>query len=98
MLTCIVDFENSDFGSVLATIRNRRLRHAVISCVAANGGPDEQSAFFQSVEELRETLSLVHLREFEASGEVSVKMDRFEAANLYGYNAHTDLGERLYQL
>ena len=97
-MRCIVDFEDSDFGSVVAKIRNDRLRSAVVRCVSDNGGSSDSTAFFQSVEELEGTFTSTQFNKLQENGFVSVMMDRWDAANLYGWNAHGDLGEKLYRL
>lgn len=66
----------------------RRFRDVVVD----NGGPRSLNVFFNQGAEsagILEGLSGRQRRELDRWGEITVRMDAWEAGHLYGYDAHT---------
>lgn len=79
-------------GHVELSFVNARILRRVLSTVVANGGPKEPTAYLQrdtDVEELIAQLPRRVQRDIREGWDVIVRMDGWEAANYYGFDAHT---------
>ncbi len=80
------------FGHVELSFVNARLLRCVLAMVISNGGPSEETAYIQhdgDVQQLLDQLPSRSRRDLENGWDVTVRMDGWEAAHYYGYDAQT---------
>ena len=78
-------------GHIELAFVNARTLRKVLRTVIANGGPGHRTAYLQSesdVQSLRDRLPKAALRELDAGWQINVRMDGWEAAHYYGYEAY----------
>lgn len=85
------------FGHVELSFVNARLLRRVLETVIRNGGPNEETAYIQhdaDVESLLQDLPARSRQDIENGWDVKVRMDPWDAAHYYGYDAHTAFESR----
>lgn len=74
---------------VQAELVDKRQLARVLRHVKRNGGPTTETTVLLSHDDAAEILSRRAYKDLREWGEATVRMDRFEAFNLYGYDANT---------
>ena len=80
------------FGQVELSFVNARILRRVLQIVVQNGGPSHRTAYIQhdgDVESLLNDLRPQTQRDLRAGWDVKVRMDPWEAAQYFGWDAHT---------
>lgn len=78
-------------GHLELTFVNARLLKRVLAQVVKNGGAAHPTAYLQIDTDIEEVLNRLRLKDrqaVEAGWEINVRMDGWEAAHYYGYDAH----------
>jgi len=84
-------------GHIELSFVNARILRRVLQTVIRNGGPREPTAYVQhdtDVEALIESVPVRARRDLREGWDVNVRMDGWEAANFYGYDACTAFEQR----
>jgi hypothetical protein len=88
----LIRLQLNRLGHVELSFVNARILRRVLRAVIENGGPADETAYIQQdtdVEELIQGLPARARRDLTEGWEVKVRMDGWEAAHYYGYDAHT---------
>jgi hypothetical protein len=88
----LIRLQLNRFGHIDLSFVNSRILRRVLRTVIQNGGPRHRTAYIQhdvDVESLIDGLPRRTQRDLREGWEVKVRMDGWEAAHFYGYDAHT---------
>lgn len=88
----LILIEPNRLGHLTVSFVNERLRRRIVQRVVENGGPKHQTVYIQhdvAVQELIDSLTARARRDLSEGWGVKVRMDAWEAAHFYGYDAHT---------
>lgn len=79
-------------GNIILSTKNKRYGKAFARIVKENGGPDEETAFFQQgfgASEFIEDLTPRQRKDLENGWEITFLIDPWLAGHFWGYDAHT---------
>ena len=95
----LIRLQLNRIGHVELSFVNARILRRVLQTVIRNGGPKEDTSYIQhdtDIDTLIEGLPSRARRDLRAGWDVNVRIDGWEAAHYYGYDAHTAFeGRRL---
>lgn len=92
MPTIIVEAHQDLMGNITVAPISAKWRKRFAQIVRENGGPHEDTAFFQDggpAVEFLENMPARHRRDLESGRSVRFKADAWIVGHWYGYDAHT---------